>query len=384
MEESPAVPRGVWTLGFVSLLMDASSESIHSLLPVFLVSSLGASALAVGLIEGVAESTALVVKVFSGAFSDFLGKRKAPAVFGYALSAASKPLFAAAGSIQWVLAARFADRIGKGVRGAPRDALVADLAPEAVRGAAYGLRQALDTAGAFLGPVIAIALMAAWPGGFRMAFWFAAVPALLSVILLAAGVSEPAPSARRIAAPLHWGALKELGGAYWKVVAAGAVFALARFSEAFLILRARDKGLPDALSPAVFILMNAVYALSAYPAGALADRADRRSLLAAGLTALIAADAALAYGAGLAWVALGAALWGLHMGLTQGLFAALVADRAPRDLRGTAFGFFNLAGGAAALLASVLAGFLWVRAGPGFTFCAGAVLSTAALGILAL
>ncbi len=379
----PPIPRGVWALGFVSLLMDVSSESVHALLPVFMVTTLGASAAAVGLVEGVAEATALVVKVFSGPLSDFLGRRKGLAILGYGLGALSKPLFALAGTIDAVLGARFLDRVGKGIRGAPRDALVADLTPEPIRGAAYGLRQSLDTIGAFLGPLLAMALLLAWPGDFRAVFWIAAIPGILSVSLLIAGVHEPHSSARkRTGLPISWAILKRLDSSYWSVVAVGAIFTLARFSEAFLILRARERGLPDAFAPAVFVLMNVAYALSAYPAGKLADRMDRRFLLACGLAVLIAADLALALGGGAAAIALGVALWGLHLGLTQGVLAAMVAAAAPSDLRGTAFGFFNLASGAAILAASVLAGLLWDSLGASATFYAGAAFSTAALALL--
>ena len=383
---SPAIPRSIWMLGFVSLFMDISSELIHGLLPVFMVSSLGASAFAVGVVEGIAESTALIVKVFSGVLSDYLGKRKALAVIGYGLGALSKPLFALALSVNWVLAARFMDRIGKGIRGAPRDALIADLAPPQIRGAAYGLRQSLDTVGAFIGPLLGVALMLFWAGDFRTVFWYAVIPAFIAVLLLVFGVRESGTGAagREPAVPIRWNTLAELSGAYWFVVAAGGVFTLARFSEAFLILRAQQQGLPDSYAPLVLVVMNLVYALSAYPLGKLADRMSHRVLLSGGLVTLIVADLILAGAQGLAAVALGVALWGLHMGMTQGLLATMVADTAPAHLRGTAFGFFNLASGVAMLVASALAGLLWDRFGAGATFCAGAVFSTAALLMLAL
>jgi len=378
------MPREIWVLGFVSMLMDMSSELIHGLLPVFMVSALGASALAVGMVEGIAEATALIAKVFSGALSDHLGRRKELAVLGYGLAALSKPLFALAGGVDAVLVARFMDRVGKGMRGAPRDAMIADLVPASIRGAAYGLRQSLDTAGAFLGPLLAVVLISIWPGNYRRVFWFAAAPAVLAVALLVAGVREPAAAspAARTRSPLQWRKLRRLSAGYWRVVAVGAAFALARFSEAFLILRARQKGLPDAAAPLVLVVMNSVYAVAAYPAGKLADRVDRDSLLAGGLILLLAADVTLARAGGLASTALGVALWGLHMGLTQGLLAAMVADAAPADLRATAFGVFNLAGGAAALAASALAGLLWDKLGAAATFYAGAVFSTAAMALL--
>ncbi|OGS05839.1 MAG: MFS transporter [Elusimicrobia bacterium RIFCSPLOWO2_12_FULL_59_9] len=384
MKFPTAIPRGVWVLGFVSLFMDVSSELIHSLLPVFMVSALGASAVAVGLVEGIAESTALIVKVFSGALSDYLGKRKELAVFGYGLGALSKPFFALAGSVEAVFAARFMDRVGKGLRGAPRDALIADLTPEPVRGAAYGLRQSLDTVGAFVGPLLAMALMLTFSGNFRTVFWFAAIPGVISVGLLVAGVreSEAVPSPGRVRTPIEWRMLKKLGGDYWMLVAGGAVFSLARFSEAFLILRARQAGLSDALAPSVLVLMNIVYALSAYPAGRLADRVDRRFLLGLGLAALLASDLALAQTGGWIPAAFGVALWGLHLGFTQGVFAAMLAAAAPANLRGTAFGFFNLASGIALLAASALAGLLWDKIGAPATFYAGAIFSAAALALV--
>ena len=386
MKHSPAIPRSIWMLGFVSLFMDISSELIHSLLPVFMVSSLGASAFAVGVIEGIAESTALIVKVFSGAISDYLGKRKSLAVIGYGLGALSKPLFALALSVNWVLAARFMDRIGKGIRGAPRDALVADLTPPQIRGAAYGLRQSLDTVGAFTGPLLGVLLMLLWAGDFRTVFWYATIPAVIAVLLLVFGVEEPRAAAakRRAGSPVQWKTLGELGSAYWFVVVVGGVFTLARFSEAFLILRAQQQGLPDTYAPLVMVVMNVVYALVAYPMGKLADRMNHTTLLGAGLVALVIADLVLAQAQGLAAVALGVAFWGLHMGMTQGLLATLVADTAPAHLRGTAFGFFNLASGVAMLIASVLAGLLWDRLGSAVTFYVGALFSLVALITLVL
>jgi MFS family permease len=386
MKPATVIPRGIWMLGFVSLFMDVSSELIHGLLPVFMVSALGASALAVGVVEGVAEATALIVKVFSGVLSDYIGKRKFLAVIGYGLGALSKPLFALALTVNAVFAARFIDRIGKGIRGAPRDALIADLAPAEIRGAAYGLRQSLDTVGAFLGPLLGVVLMLYWAGDFRTVFWYAVIPAFIAVLLLVLGVREPAANVagRRPAAPIQWKALTDLHGAYWFVVAAGSVFALARFSEAFLILRAQQQGLPNSYAPLVLVVMNVVYALSAYPSGKLADRVSHLALLAVALVTLLIADLILAMAHGLTAVALGVALWGLHLGMTQGLFATMVADTAPANLRGTAFGFFNLASGMTMLFASVLAGELWDRFSPGATFYAGAVFALAALIMLAL
>jgi MFS family permease len=386
MAASARIPRGVWMLGFVSLFMDVSSELIHSLLPVFMVTSLGATALMVGVVEGVAEATALIAKVFSGTVSDWLGKRKGLTVLGYGLGALSKPIFALALTVHWVFVARFLDRIGKGIRGAPRDALIADLAPQEIRGAAYGLRQSLDTVGAFVGPLLAIGLMVLWAGDIRAVFWFALIPAVISVWILVLGVHEPevGRARPRLVFPVYWRNLREFGRTYWWVVVAGGVFTLARFSEAFLILRAQQLGLADTFAPLVLVIMNTVYALSAYPAGRLADRMSHKRLLAAGLAVLILSDFVLARAQGLAAVVTGVVLWGLHMGMTQGLLAAMVAGAAPAHLRGTAFGFFNLVSGVALLIASVLAGLLWDRLGAGVTFYAGAAFSALALALLML
>jgi len=373
-------------LGFVSMLMDISSELIHSLLPVFMVTVLGASMTTIGLVEGIAEGTAAITKVFSGAVSDYLGKRKLLAVLGYGLGAITKPIFPLATTIGWVFAARFIDRTGKGIRGAPRDALVADIAPPELRGAAYGLRQSLDSIGAFLGPLLAVAFMALLANDIRAVLWVAVAPAFLAVALLVVGVREPERAEARSAVrrPLLLTDAKRLPLRYWLIVLLGAVFTLARFSEAFLILRAQEVGLALGYVPMVLIVMNVVYAAAAYPAGIAADRISRRALLIAGLAMLVAADIVLAAAAS-PWAAfIGAALWGLHMGLTQGLFAQLVADTAPAELRGTAFGIFNVAGGCALLLASVIAGALWSTFGATATFLTGAAFAMLALlGLLA-
>jgi MFS family permease len=372
-----AIPRSIWALGFVSMFMDLSSEMIHSLLPLFLVTVLGASTVAVGVVEGVAEATASITKVFSGTLSDFLGRRKMLAVIGYGLAAVTKPLFPLAPSIGWVVTARFVDRVGKGIRGAPRDALVGDIAPPALRGACYGLRQSLDTVGAFAGPLLAVALMALSHDDFRFVFWIAVVPAVVSVALLVFGVQEPAASRAtgEPRPPIRIVDLRGLGGPYWWLVTIASILTLARFSEAFLVLRAQSVGLAVALVPLVLVVMNVVYALAAYPAGHLSDRMRRRTLVAAGSLVLVAGDLVLARAGGVGAVMTGVALWGLHMGLTQGVLAALVADATPARLRGTAFGIFNLVGGGAMLVASVLAGWLWSRYGAPATFYAGAVLT---------
>ena len=376
-----AVPVGVWALGFVSMLMDVSSEMIHALLPAYLVTVLGTSTLTVGIIEGIAEATAAVTKIFSGALSDWLGKRKGLAVLGYGLAAFTKPVFPLAPTVSWLIAARFVDRIGKGIRGAPRDALIADISPPEARGASFGLRQSLDTIGAFVGPLLAIILMWATVNSFTTVFWIAVIPAFLSFALIAFAVREPERPAglRAVKSPLSRAEISRLDAGYWWVVAVATVFTLARFSEAFLILRAQSVGLPIALVPAVMVLMNIAYALTAYPAGVLSDRIDRRTVLIAGLLLLVVADVVLALASGIAGVAIGVILWGLHMGLTQGLLATLVADTAPAELRGTAYGMFNLLTGLALLAASIIAGALWDVVGPKGTFLAGAVFTALAV-----
>ena len=315
------IPGGVWALGLVSMLMDVSSEMIHALLPVYLVTVLGTSMVTVGVIEGIAEATASITKIFSGALSDWLGKRKLLAVIGYGLAAFTKPVFPLAPSVGWLIGARFVDRVGKGIRGAPRDALVADIAPAHLRGASFGLRQSLDTVGAFLGPLLGIGLMWWTADNFRAVFWVAVVPAFLAFALMMFAVREPPrpEGLRKVDRPISVAEIRRLGAPYWWIVGIATVFTLARFSEAFLILRAQNVGLPIMLVPAVLVLMNVVYALAAYPAGVASDRMERTTLLIVGLALLIAADLALALLPSIGGVAFGVALWGLHMGLTQGI-----------------------------------------------------------------
>ena len=379
----PSLPSGIWVLGFVSLLMDISSEMIHALLPLFMVGTLGMSVALVGLLEGLAEATALILKVFSGVISDWFGKRKPLAVLGYGLGAATKPLFALATGPGMIFTARLLDRVGKGIRGAPRDALVADIAPPEQRGAAFGLRQSLDTVGAFLGPLLAVGLMLLWANDFRAVFAVAIIPAALCVALLVLGVQEPErPAGAPRVNPISQASLQRLPRAYWWVVGVGAVFTLARFSEAFLVLRAEQVGIALALVPLVMVAMNAVFSVTAYPFGKLSDRVSHRRLLLAGLAVLVLADVVLAASTHWTGLLLGVALWGVHMGMTQGLLAAMVADTAPADLRGTAYGFFNLMSGLAMLAASVVAGLLWQYWGPAWTCGAGAMFSAVAMAAL--
>ncbi|STU92033.1 major facilitator superfamily permease [Klebsiella michiganensis] len=374
------IPKGVWVLGGVSLLMDVSSEMIHSLLPLFMATTLGASVIIIGIIEGVAEATALILKVFSGVISDYVGKRKGLALLGYGLGALSKPLFAIAPTSGVVFSARMIDRVGKGIRAAPRDALVADVTPPEIRGAAYGLRQSLDTIGAFLGPLLAVALMFVWDNDFQSIFWVAAIPAVLSIALLGFGLKEPRTAVvQKRTNPLRRENLKKLSAAYWWVVAIGSIFTLARFSEAFLVLRAQQMAIPLFAIPLVMVAMNLVYSLTAYPFGKLSDSMSHSRMLQWGLLVLIAADIVLALSSHWSTLLAGVALWGIHMGMTQGLLAAMVAHTAPPELRGTAFGMFNLMSGIALLLASAGAGVLWEVLGAASTFYAGAIICVVTL-----
>jgi MFS family permease len=378
---SGGVPRTVVALGVVSLFMDTSSEILHSLLPAFLVGVLGVSALSVGVIEGVAEASTSITKIFSGAISDWIGKRKPLVLLGYGLAALTKPLFPVAGGVALVFVARFLDRIGKGIGGAPRDALIADVTPIAQRGAAFGLRQSMDTVGAFLGPMLAMLLMAASNDDFRLVFWVAVIPAAASVLVIIFGVREPAAprSDERRRFPIRRAELKRLNAGFWWLVGAATILTLARFSEAFLLLAAQHAGMKVTLIPGILVTMNVVYAASAYPIGRLSDSIGRQGLLLAGVGFLIAADIVLAT-AGSVWrVVGGAALWGLHMGATQGLLSALVVDAAPSHLRGTAFGLYSRITGVALLGSSVLAGWLWTEFGPPATFMAGGVFAGLAL-----
>lgn len=376
-----SLPRGVWALGLVSLFMDISSEMVHSLLPVFFVSVIGLSYTAVGMIEGISQAIMLITKMFSGALSDMLRLRKPLAVIGYGLAAMTKPVLAVASTATLVVSARFADRLGKGIRGAPRDALIADITPAEMRGASYGLRQSLDSVGAFVGPLIAIGLMALLANDIRGVFWFAVIPAALSLLTLIFFVHEPKhedPDGKP-KSPLHMSEIRQLGGAYWAAVAISAVLMLAGFSEAFLVLRAQDVGLSLALIPLVFIVMNVVYAASAYPAGILSDRFGRSGLIVAGFVIIIIADIVLALASGIWIVLLGVVLWGLYLGLTKGVLSAMVADSAPERLRGTAFGMFNFVSGIALLLASAIAGWLWDQYGAPAPFIASAIFAGLAL-----
>ncbi|WP_059775844.1 MFS transporter [Burkholderia ubonensis] len=383
----PAIPRTVWALGFVSLLMDLSSELVHALLPVYLVTTMGMSVVALGVLEGAAEATALIVRIFSGAISDWLGRRKALLLAGYGLAALTKPMFPLAHGPGLVIAARLIDRFGKGIRGAPRDALVADVAPPEIRGACYGLRQSMDTVGAVGGPLLAIALMFVFADHIRAVLWFASIPAFATLAVLTFGVREPAAArAGRVnpfRSPLDRRALRMFSARYWYVVAIGATFTLARFSEAFLVLRAQQTGMDVAWVPSVMVVMSLAYTLSAYPVGVVSDRLDRRALLAIGMALLIGADLLLGARADAATVLTGVAVWGLHMGFTQGILAAMVADTAPAEWRGTAFGLFNLASGVAMLLASAIAGWIWQRFGAPAMFFTGAAIVVVPLAMCA-
>ncbi len=379
------IPTSVWAIGFVSMFMDTSSEAIHALLPVYLVSVMGASVATVGLIEGISEATASITKVFSGVISDWLGKRKLLTVIGYGMAALTKPLFPLASSTTGIFAARFIDRIGKGIRGAPRDALIGEIAPPELRGASYGLRQSLDTVGAFIGPLIAVAIMALTMNSYLAVFWFAVIPAFIAVAILIFFVKEPAGvGSKPVRSPIHVLDLKNINPVYWWIIGIAFIFTVARFSEAFLVLRASGTGLSVALIPFVLIIMNIVYSLSSYPAGALSDRINRWGVLAVGFVLLAFADLVLGFSTSISGVLIGTALWGLHMGITQGVFSALIADTSTPERRGTAFGIYNLSVGIATIIASVTAGLIWDAYGAPATFFTGAAITMVAIVIVAL
>jgi MFS family permease len=375
----PAIPRSVWALGLVSLFTDIGSEMVHSLLPLLLVGSLGASGLVIGLIEGTAEALVLIVKVFSGYLSDAWGRRKPLVLLGYGLAALSKPLFPMAGSVTTIVAARLLDRFGKGIRGAPRDALIADVTPVAIRGSAFGLRQAMDTLGAVVGPLCAVALMTVLLGDIRAVLWFAVLPGLIAVALIVFAVREPESPARPARLPITREGLASLGKPYWMLVAVAALLALARFSEAFLILRGAQLGLADAHVPLVLVAMSVVYALSSWPSGSFSDRYGRRALFVVGVLVLVLADGVLALATGPVGVFAGAALWGLHLGMTQGVLSAMIVDASGAQRRGTAFGVYGLASGVGLLVASVVAGAVWDGWGGHSTFALGGVLAALTL-----
>lgn len=381
------IPKGIWALGLVSLLMDTSSELIFSLLPIFLVTTLGASTTVFGAIEGLTEATALIIKIFSGTLSDYLGKRKLLTLIGYSLAALSKPLFPLAGSVTTVFFARFIDRIGKGIRGAPRDALIGEIAPADIRGACFGLRQALDTVGAIAGPLLAMMLYS-YLANIRSVLWFATIPALLSVLVLIFGVHEPKekPFRPEKKPSIDFKQIKNFSKKFWELLIVASILTLARFSEGFLLLKAQEGALPIHYIPLVLVLMNVFYAFSAYPAGYLSDHpTGRQNIILFGIGVLIAADLILGLSQNdLLFIILGVILWGLHMGFTEGILATMVTDTTPSHLRGTAYGLFNLAKGITLLFASLLAGILWDNFGSSVAFFVGASFSAIAFIFLFL
>ena len=374
----PKLPRTVWVLGFVSLLMDLSSEIYHALLPVFLTVTLGTPVAVLGAIDGISEATASFAKLASGRLSDRNRRRKPWILLGYGLSAVTKPLFALAGSPATVLGARLLDRTAKGIRGAPRDAMIADDTPPEVRGAAFGLRQSLDTVGAFLAPLLAVGLMFLFAGNIRWVFWVAVVPAVASFALAWAALREPAHHEAPAKPQPIMAGFRAINRPTRRLIQLGFLFTLARFSESFLILKGVEAGLSLATAPLVLVLFNLAYLFGSYPAGALSDRRDPKSILLVGIAVLVVADLVLSRDWGLAGLAAGVALWGVHMALTQGLFARMIADASPPELRATSFGAFNFATGISTLLASLAAGLLWDRDGSSMTFLSAAAVATVA------
>lgn len=376
------IPRTVWVLGFVSLLMDISSEMIHALLPLFMAGTLGASAIWIGLVEGIGEGTALIAKVFSGVVADRFGHKKRLVFAGYFLGVISKPVFALAGSMPVVLAARFFDRIGKGLRGAPRDAIVADVTDESIRGAAYGLRQSLDAAGAFVGPLLATLLLLLWTEELRSIFWIALIPGAACLALILFGVEDnvtPTVNTKHIA----WKDLKiVMTPAFVQLVILGTLFSLARFSNAFIVLRAADIGIEHAWIPMTVVLMNIAFSLSSYPFGKLADKLNPMKLLALGMVLLALANLLFAYAANYRILATGIVLFGMHLGATQGIFSTIISEIAPSEVRATAFGIFNFFSGLALLASGLVAGSLWEYMGAQYCFGGGVVFALITLSLI--
>ena len=378
------LPRTVWVLGFVSLFMDLSSEIYHSLLPAFVTIVLGLPATALGAVDGVAEATANFAKLFSGRLSDRSRRRKPWVMGGYGLAALSKPLFPLASNLATLVAARFADRIGKGIRGSPRDAMVADETPPEIRGRAFGLRQALDTAGALLAPLVAIGLMALFLNNIRKVFWVAIIPAGVSFLLTWLALREPEHHLTIAKKPPFFSGFRELNSETKRLIAVGFLFTLARFSEGFLILKGIEIGLPEMWSPLTLALFNLAYVALAYPAGSLSDRMSPKTILITGIVVLVAGNIVLAMTSSFAGLVIGVALWGAHMALTQGIFSRMIADSAPEQLRATSFGAFWFVSGIASLLASLAAGMLWDREGSSATFLTSALVAAAAGAMLSL
>jgi len=381
--EPHKIPKSIWALGFVSMFMDVSTEMIHSLLPIYLVSILGVSAIAVGMIEGIAESTSLLIRIFSGTLSDYLGKRKLIATIGYGIAAATKPLFAIATSLNVIMAARFVDRLGKGIRGAPRDALIGDLSPLSIRGACFGLRQSLDNVGAIAGPLIAILLMWLFANNIKAVFWAATIPAFVSFFIILVVVKEPKKEHhynQEEQKPFNIKDVAKLHSSFWWVIVIAVVISFARMSEAFLVLKAQDAGFELMYIPLVLVIMNLIYASTSYPAGKLSDKIDRMHLLSLGTLILLISDLLLAYATTHIHTMLGVALWGLHMGVTQGIFAALIVDKTPAHLYGTAFGIFNFLCGLAILFGNIIAGWIWSVHGAQLTF----LFSSSLVGLMFL
>ncbi len=371
---APGLTRNVWALGITSLLTDVSSEMIVPVLPLFITGVLHASVASLGVIEGVAESTASLLRLSSGWLSDRIGRRKPFLVLGYGISGVAKTAFALARTWPAVLALRFADRVGKGLRNPPRDALLADSVAPAWRGRAFGMHRALDTLGAGVGPLVAYALLARWPDGFRRIFLVSGVPAVMSLIVLGLFVRAPRRAAGGPLRGLHL-EFRALPGAVKRFLLADGIFQLGNSSMAFVMLRARDGGTPAAAVPLVYLLYNLVYAALSVPVGALSDRLGRRPFLVAAYLLYALAYGLLAWSGAPALVIAAMAVYGVHSALVEVSQRSLLADLVVAERRGTAYGIYHTVVGLALLPASVGAGMLWDRFGARVTFGADAALA---------
>jgi MFS family permease len=368
--------RNVWVAGWVSFFMDVSSEMVYPLVPLFLSSTLGVSKSVVGLIEGIAEATASLLKLFSGVIADRFGKNKLLMGFGYGISTASRPILALASGWGMVFLARFTDRAGKGIRTAPRDAIIAASTPPGQLGLAFGFHRALDTAGAVVGPAVALAILAVWAADFRLVFWLSVVPGVLAVALIVWFI-EADGRVRPAQAALAW-SLRGFDDRFWEFLLVIGLFSLGNSSNAFLILKAEQVGTSPAWISGIYVGYNALYALMSVPGGLLADRVGMRRMIIVGLGLFAAVYAGIALASTPQQIAALFLCYGIYMGLTEGVQRAYLATLAPKERTATAFGLYHMVVGIAILPASLFAGVLWDTVGPAAPFLFGAGMAALA------